>query len=407
MVMVEAESSLAAGNRQKTISVLGATGSIGTSTLDLVAREPERFRIVAMAAMSNVSALAEAARQFRPDRVAIADATRHQELAEALSGTGILVTSGTDAVVEAASVPVDIVVGAIVGRAGLEPTLAALRQGTTVALATKECLVVAGSLTMKTAARYGATLLPVDSEHNAIFQCFETANADRIERIILTASGGPFRTWSLDRMRTAKREEALKHPNWTMGAKVTIDSATLMNKGLEVIEAHHLFAMPGHRIEVLVHPQSIVHGMVGYTDGSMVACLGSPDMRTPIAHCLNHPARGPAPTKRLDLAEIGALTFEKPDLIRFPALRLAYEALEIGGGASAVLNAADEIAVQAFLDGRIGFLGIAELAEATLSEASRAGLFEEPRDLEDIDAVDLHARDIARAKIQGVAANSR
>ncbi|MCW1839843.1 1-deoxy-D-xylulose-5-phosphate reductoisomerase [Prosthecomicrobium hirschii] len=394
----------AAGPRR--ITLLGATGSIGRSTLDLVGREPERFRIESMVAGRDLAGLVAAARSFRPARAVLADPSLHAALKDALAGTGIEAAAGPNAVLEAAAAPADLVVAAIVGAAGLGPTLAAVHAGLPIALATKECLVAAGRLFMAAAARHKARVLPLDSEHNAIFQGFEAGNAAAVERIVLTASGGPFRTATVAEMARATPEQALKHPNYAMGSRITIDSATLLNKGLEVIEAHHLFGIPGDRIDVLVHPQQLVHGMVAYGDGSLVAGLAAPDMRTPIAHCLNWPDRGRAPTRRLDLGEIGTLTFEKPDLVRFPALGLAYRALAAGGGASAVLNAADEVAVAAFLARRIGFLDIARLVEATLDRASAAGLFAEPADLDAVAMVDAQARRLADEILPHLAAKT-
>lgn len=388
------------------LTLLGATGSVGRSTLDIVARDPARFRVATMVARSDLDGLVEAALRFRPDRVVLADPTLHAPLRDALAGTGIATAAGPQAVCEAAASPADLVVAAIIGAAGLEPTLAAVRAGLPIALATKECLVTAGRLFMAAAARHGARILPLDSEHNAIFQGFEPGNVAGIERIVLTASGGPFRTATLEAMRAATPEQALKHPNYSMGARITIDSATLLNKGLEVIEAHYLFGIPGERIDVLVHPQQLVHGIVTYCDGSMIAGLAAPDMRTPIAHCLNWPGRGAAPTRRLDLAEIGSLTFERPDLVRFPALGLAYRALEKGGGAPAVLNAADEVAVAAFLDRRIGFLDIARAVEESLEAADARGMLVEPGDLETVAALDRDARRIAEDILPGLAAKA-
>lgn len=376
-----------AGARRR-ITILGATGSIGDSTLALVAAEPERYAVVALVANRNVEKLAALARRFRPERVVTADPACGARLAELLSGTGIAVAAGPDAAIEAAALPADIVVAAIMGAAGLEPTLAAVRTGTTVALANKECLVCAGDLLTAEVTRAGGRLLPVDSEHNALFQVFERANAPAVEKLILTASGGPFRTWSRERMATAGPEQALKHPNWSMGAKITIDSATLMNKGLEVIEAAHLFPQVEKRIEVLVHPQSVVHGLVVYRDGSVLAQLGAPDMRIPIAHCLNWPARGTTAAPRLDLAAVGTLQFEPPDLDRFPALGLALAALAAGGGAPAVLNAANEIAVAAFLARQIGFLDIAGLVGEAMALADGRGLLAAPADIAAVLALD-------------------
>ena len=305
----------------RSISILGATGSIGTSTLDLIKREPERYRVESISARRNAAALGKIAREVGARHAVVADHAAYRELKDALSGSRIEAAAGEDALVEAAQRPADWVMAAISGAVGLKPTLAAVERGATVALANKECLVCAGGLFMRSAAKFGARILPVDSEHNAVFQALGSGNWGDVRRVILTASGGPFRTWSLDAINAATPEQALKHPNWSMGPKITIDSATLMNKGLEIIEAHHLFALPSEQIDVLVHPQSVVHGLVEFRDGSVVAQLGSPDMRIPIAHCLAWPRRIDGPAARLDLAAVKQLTFEAPDLERFPALR--------------------------------------------------------------------------------------
>ena len=324
-----------------------------------------------------------------------------------LSGTGIEAAAGTDAVVEAARRPADWVIGAITGAAGLEPALAAIERGATLALANKECLVCAGTLFMRRAKEMNAQVLPVDSEHNALFQAMTAGRREDVTKVIITASGGPFRTWSKDDIvRKATLQAALKHPNWSMGPKVSIDSATLMNKGLEVIEAYHLFNLAPDEIEVLVHPQSIVHGMVEFRDGSVIAHLGAHDMRIPIAHCLAYPDRIDGPAKRLDLAEIGSLTFEKPDLDRFPALGLAWQALRTGSGATTVLNAANEIAVAEFVAGKIGFTGIPALVEATLNVAARRGVMREPGSIEEAVAVDHNSRLIARNLLPEIAAKT-
>ena len=351
----------------RSLTVLGSTGSVGCSTLDLVKRAPERFAVEALTAGRNVALLAEQARAVRAKLAVIADPAGYAELKERLAGSGIETASGDAAVNAAADRPAGLVMSAIVGVAGLPSTLAAIRRGACVAFASKECLVSAGPLMMAEIARHGATLLPVDSEHNAIFQVFDTKQASAVERIILTASGGPFRTKSLEHMRRATPAEAVAHPNWSMGAKISVDSATMMNKGLEIIEAFHLFALPEPRIEVLVHPQSVIHSMVAYVDGSVLAQLGPPDMRTPIAHALAYPERMPTPAARLDLAALGQLTFERPDDVRFPALRLAREALRAGGAAPTILNAANEAAVAGFLAGRLGFLDIARVVEDTMT----------------------------------------
>ena len=383
------------GARVKRISVLGATGSIGENTLDLIGREPLAYRVIALTAGHNAARLAELAIRHRAEFAVIADEDAYPALRQALSGTGIEAGAGEAALMEAASRPADWVMAAIVGAAGLKPTLEAVRQGRLIALANKECLVSAGDIFMAEVTRAKATLLPVDSEHSAAMQVMAGAKAERIERVCLTASGGPFRNWSLDEMRAVRSEQALNHPNWSMGPKVTIDSATLMNKGLELLEAHHLFSLPPAKLDVLIHPQSIVHCLVYLSDGSVLAQMSSPDMRTPIAYSLAWPERMHAPTKRLDFAELGALTFEAPDFQRFPALRLARDVLAAGGSAPTVLNAANEVAVEAFLGGRIGFLSIAALVEATL-ESSIGLLGRSRRGLEDVLAIDAEARASAR-----------
>lgn len=380
------------------VTILGSTGSVGCNTVELIEADPAAYRVVALTAHRNVAALAAQARRLRPEFVAIADPSCREALAAALAGTGIETGAGPQAVIEAAHRPADWVMGAIVGAAGLEPILAAVGQGSTVALANKECLVCAGALVTAAVARNGATLLPVDSEHSAIFQVFDFDAADRVERLVLTASGGPFR--DLDRMAMADvtPSQAIAHPNWDMGAKISVDSATMMNKGLELIEACHLFPVPADRIEILVHPQSAIHGLVEYVDGSMLAQLGAPDMRTPIAVALGWPERIASPARRLDLAALGQLTFEAPDEERFPALRLAREALQSGGGGPTILNAANEVAVEAFLGRRIGFLDIARVVEETLTTLppSSAGSLDELR------AIDSEARRVAAEKAAGL-----
>jgi 1-deoxy-D-xylulose-5-phosphate reductoisomerase len=379
------------GNGIRRVTILGSTGSIGQNTADLLLRNAKGFEVEALTAYRNPLRLAEQARALRARFAAIADPSHYPALKEALSGTGIETACGADALTEAALRPADWVMAGIVGAAGLAPTLAAIRRGAIIALANKEVLVCAGSLVMHEVARCGATLLPVDSEHNAIWQCFDFARIDAVEKIILTASGGPFRERSFEEMRTVTPEQAVAHPNWRMGAKISVDSATMMNKGLELIEAHHLFRLPCDRIDIVVHPQSIVHSAVAYRDGSVLAQLGSPDMRTPIAYALAWPDRIETPAKRLDLPAIGRLTFEPPDERRFPALRLAREALMRGGGCPTVLNAANEMAVHSFLDRRIGFLDIVETVERTL-EAIPEGPLES---LEDVYNFDRMARDLA------------
>jgi 1-deoxy-D-xylulose-5-phosphate reductoisomerase len=383
------------GSAPRRLTILGSTGSIGTQTIDLIDRNPEAFEITALTAYQRVDLLAAQARQLRPGIAVVADDSRYADLREALSGSGIEVAAGTAAVVEAAARPADLVMAGIVGAAGLAPTLAAIRQGAAVAFANKECLVCAGALMMAEVARYGATVLPVDSEHNAIFQCFDFERVDTVERIILTASGGPFRTLSREAMAGVTPEQAVAHPNWTMGAKISVDSATMMNKGLEVIEAHHIFGLPGERIDIVVHPQSVVHSMVSYVDGSVLAQLGTPDMRTPIAYALAWPRRMTAPVERLDLVRIAKLEFEAPDEVRFPSLRLARQALHAGGAAPTALNAANEEAVFDFLRGGIGFLDIADVVEATMDRLDGRPLGA----LDDVFAADDEARAVAREQI--------
>jgi 1-deoxy-D-xylulose-5-phosphate reductoisomerase len=391
---------------ERSVTILGATGSIGASTIDLIKRERSRYQVEALSANTNATALAALARELNARFAAIADPSAYDELKSALAGSGIAAGAGESALIEAAAHPAQWVIGAITGAAGLKPTLTAAERGAIVAIANKECLVCAGSLFMRRAKAAGATILPVDSEHNALFQAMSGSRRADVRRVILTASGGPFRTWSAADIRAATPEQALKHPNWTMGQKVTIDSATLMNKGLEVIEAHHLFALAPAEIDVLVHAQSIVHGLVEFQDGSLIAQLGSPDMRIPIAHCLAWPNRISGPAERLDLARHGTLTFENPDLERFPALRLAREALEEGEGAPTVLNAANEVAVAAFLARSLHFLGIAALVEATLSAATKRGLVREPATVEDAIVVDYDSRSLASELLPEIAAKA-
>ena len=372
----------------KKISILGATGSIGKSTLDLIERSPEDFDVVALTASVNVEALADAARRTNAKMAVIADEGRLTELETALQGTHCRAAAGVDALVEAAAGDAELVVAAIVGCAGLKPTMAAVEAGKTVALANKEALVTAGDLMTEAVRKNAATLLPVDSEHNAIFQSLAGSHIDQVSRIILTASGGPFRTATAERMRDATPAEAVAHPNWSMGAKISVDSATLMNKGLELIEAHYLFGLPSCRIDILVHPQSVIHSLVEYVDGSVLAQLGSPDMRIPIAYALAWPDRMSTPAQRLDLAAISRLDFEEPDLERFPALRLAREALEAHGSAPAVLNAANEVAVASFLEGGIKFPDIVRLVETALQQNDRPA----PQSIEDVFEIDQDVR---------------
>ena len=386
-------------NAPKRVTILGATGSIGENTLDLIGRNQADYEVVALTGGKNVSRLAALARTHRAKRAVIADQSCYAELRDALSGSGIEAASGSDAVEEAASLPADWVMGAIVGIAGLKPTLEAVRQGTCTAIANKECLVAAGELFMSEVARHRTRLLPVDSEHSAVYQVLADSDVARIDKIYLTASGGPFRSMSGNDMERVTPEQALMHPNWSMGPKVTIDSATLMNKGLELIEAYYLFGLRTDQLDVLIHPQSVVHCLLYHRDGSVLAQMSQPDMRTPIAYSLAWPERMHAPVARLDLAKLGALYFEAPDMMRFPALRIALEALATGGSATTVLNAANEVAVQAFLAKRIGFLAIAALVEAPLEAA--AGLTTAaPKSVEEVLGIDQEARGYAETLLQ-------
>ena len=384
-----------ARNGTRRVSVLGSTGSVGANTVELLAADPHRYRVEALTAHSNAELLAEQARRLRPGFAAVADPAAYAALKAGLAGTPVRVAAGAEALLEAAARPSDWIMAAIVGAAGLAPTLEAVRRGAVVALANKECLVCAGDVMIGEARRFGATLLPVDSEHNAIFQVFDFERPERVEKIVLTASGGPFRTAAPEAMAAATPAQAVAHPTWDMGAKISVDSATMMNKGLETIEAFHLFPVTAEQIEVLVHPQSVIHGMVGYCDGSVLAQLGAPDMRTPIACSLAWPDRLPAPTPRLDLAAVGRLTFEKPDPVRFPALRLAREALARGGGATCALNAANEIAVGGFLRGEIGLLDIVPVVERTIETVSNDPVMS----LERVTTADREAREVARGLV--------
>jgi len=376
----------------RSVTILGSTGSVGANTVELVALHPDKFRVEALVANNSIFILAEQARKLKPRFVAVADPAAYGKLKEALGGIpGMELAAGPEAVIAAAQRPSDVVIAAIVGAAGLPPTLAAVRRGAVIGLANKETLVCAGALVMAEAAKAKAVMVPVDSEHSAIFQVLDEANRCSVEKIILTASGGPFRTKALDEMAAVTPEMAVAHPNWSMGAKISVDSATMMNKGLEVIEAFHLFGLAEEKIEVLVHPQSVVHSMVSYLDGSVLAQLGTPDMRTPISLALAWPKRLATPGKRLDLATIGQLTFEAPDETRFPALRLAREALRTQGGAPTILNAANEVAVQAFLSRRISFLDIARIVGDCLERLPSGGAC----DLDGLLALDGEARILA------------
>ncbi|WP_294194488.1 1-deoxy-D-xylulose-5-phosphate reductoisomerase [uncultured Sphingomonas sp.] len=380
----------------KTINILGATGSVGTSTLDLVERAPEVFRVRALTANCDVTRLAAAAIRTNAELAVVADESCLPALRDALAGTGIASSGGAQAVCDAAANGADWTMGAIVGCAGLRPTLAAIERGGTVVLANKEPLVSAGAIITAAAQAHGATLLPADSEHNAIFQCLDPVQIDRVRRIILTASGGPFRDWSLDDMATVTPAQAVAHPNWSMGAKISIDSATMMNKGLELIEAAALFPIPPERIEIVVHRQSVIHSLVDYVDGSMLAQLGPSDMRVPIAHCLAWPERMATPMAPLDLVKIGRLDFEAPDETRFRSLALARAAVTEGGARPAILNAANEVAVAAFLRGAIGFLEIAAIVDDTLQRYDPAA----PDTLDAVLHVDAQARRMAGERVK-------
>ena len=383
---------IASETNVRSVSILGSTGSVGANTVDLVKLTPERFSVAALSANRNVGLLAEQARTLKAKIAVIADESCYYDLKEALSGSGIVVAAGREAVIEAAMHPSDWIMSAIVGTAGLEPTFRAIERGAIIGLANKECLVSAGNVINEEIRRKGATIIPVDSEHSAIFQVFDFADAEKVNRIILTASGGPFREKSLKEMATMTPKQAVAHPNWDMGTKISIDSATMMNKGLELIEAFYLFPVIEEKIEILVHPQSVVHSLVDYVDGSVLAQMGIPDMRTPISYALGWPQRLAYPAPSLNLQEIGNLTFEDPDEVRFPALRLAREALKEGGSAPTVLNAANEIAVEGFLKKQINFLEIAAIVENTLEKAPNCELLT----LSDVTDADHMARKIAK-----------
>ena len=379
----------------KTVTILGATGSIGTSTIDLITRNPERFEVIALTAQTDVEGLAAAAKRVGARRAVIGSEGLYSDLRSALAGSGVEPAAGPEAVVEVAGSGADLTMAAIVGCAGLAPVMAALKNGRTIALANKESLVSAGGVMTRAATDSGATILPVDSEHNAIFQCFDHARPHSVRRIVLTASGGPFRTRSLEEMRQVTPAQAVAHPNWSMGAKTSVDSATLMNKGLELIEAFHLFPLQADAFDAVIHPQSVVHSLVEYVDGSVLAQLGAPDMRIPIAYTLAHPERMETPCERLDLVRTGRLDFEAPDLERFPALAIAKAALADGGAKPAILNAANEIAVSAFLDSRLAFLDIATIASETLDRFDPPA----PHTIDDVLDVDRRARKIARGLV--------
>ena len=383
--------------KARRVTVLGSTGSVGCNTVAMLERDIDQYEIEALTARANVKLLAEQARRLKPKIAVVSDVSRYQDLKIELAGSGVEAAAGIEAVVEAASLPTDWVMAAIVGTAGLAPTLTAIQHGGVVALANKECLVSAGSLFTKEVKKYDTDLLPVDSEHNGIFQVFDFKHPEGVEKIVLTASGGPFRSMSRQQMRDVTPEQAVAHPNWDMGRKISIDSATMMNKGLEIIEAFHLFPVKQEQIEIVVHPQSVVHSMVAYRDGSVLAQLGIPDMRVPIAFTLAWPNRVSVPVRRLDLAKLGKLTFEAPSEGLFPALRLAREVLLEGGSAPAVMNAANEIAVEGFLDRRIGFLEIVEIVEQTLNKLQ----VPKADTIEEISEIDKLARKFAKALLPG------
>lgn len=381
------------------LTILGSTGSIGQSTLDVVRQlgGRETFEIVALTGNGNVQKLAEQARALGARMAVTASAHRYADLKSALSGSGISVAAGPSGLIEAASVESDMVMAAIIGTAGLAPTLAAAKRGADIALANKECLVTAGPLFIEAVKAGGGRLLPVDSEHNAIFQVLEENQRHALERIILTASGGPFRTWTKNEMAGVTADAAARHPNWSMGMKISVGSATMFNKALEMIEAKHLFDVSPEQIEVVVHPQSIVHSMVGYSDGSVLAQMGCPDMRTAIGYALSYPTRPRLDVERLDLTRLSRLDFEAPDEERFPAIRLARLALTRGGLQSAIMNAAEETAFEAFAAARIGFLDMAEIAEAVMDDMRDAG---EAEDIDHVFAVDTEARRRAAARVE-------
>jgi 1-deoxy-D-xylulose-5-phosphate reductoisomerase len=382
------------------VTLLGATGSIGTSAADVITTAKDRFEVHAVTARSNADKLAETARKLRARHAVIVDDAGLRSLRDALFGSGIAASAGVEAMEEAAAEPVDMVLSAIVGAAGLKATSAAIRSGTDIALANKECLICAGSAFMALAREHKVRVLPVDSEHNALYQLIEDREPSYIRTYTLTASGGPFRTWPADRLKEATPQQAVAHPTWSMGAKISVDSATLMNKGLELIEAHHLFGLSPDALDVVVHPQSVVHALITFRDGSIHAELGAADMRRPIGYCLHWPERVLEPVATLDLASIGQLTFEKADLNRFPALGLAMQVLKRGGGAANVLNAANEVAVEAFLGKRIPFTAIPEIVEITLTAAESEGLLALPKTIEEAVALDSAARRLARADLK-------
>jgi 1-deoxy-D-xylulose-5-phosphate reductoisomerase len=386
------------------VSILGATGSIGTSALDLL--RDKKFSVVALTANNDAKKLAALAKEFDAEIAAVSDESAFSELRSLLSGTRTKVAAGASGMAEASAANSDVLLSAIVGSAGLAPTIAGFAQGRKIALANKECLVTAGGLFMREAERAGATVLPVDSEHNAVFQALACGKREAVSKVILTASGGPFRTMSRERLAVVTPEEAVRHPNWSMGAKISIDSATLMNKGLELIEAHYLFGLAPSQLDVLIHPQSVVHALVEFHDGSVVAQMAHPDMRIPIGFCLAWPERLAWSAPKLDLAKLGSLHFEAPDYERFPALRLSRNALEAGGAAPNILNAANEVAIDAFRGRRLSFQGITGLVEAVLDKAGKEGLLGEVRTVNDALAVDHVARSFAATLLPQFAAKA-
>ena len=384
------------------VSILGATGSVGQSTIDLIRRQPEDTQVVALTGGANITQLAQDARDLGAEVAVTADDVRLEELRALLAGSGVQAAAGQAAIMEAAARPADWIMSAIVGAAGLAPGLQALQQGTTLALANKESLVCAGQLVLGEAARHGATILPVDSEHSAIFQALLGEETDTVERLIITASGGAFRDWPLEKLAAATLEQASTHPNWDMGQRITIDSASMFNKAMEVIETHEFFGFPGDRIEVLVHPQSMIHALVGFVDGALMAHVGPPDMRHAIGFALHHPRRGKIPVERLDLSAIGQLDFSAPDEARWPALRLAREVMEAGGMTGAVFNAAKETALDGFIAGGLKFTQMAEVVEQTLDQMTpHASLVADTMTLDNVRQVDHLARNVAKTAIAG------
>ncbi len=382
----------------KTLTVLGATGSIGTSTLDLVARNRDQFAVQALTANRNVEELAALAKKFDAQMAVIADETLFAQLRDALAGTKIRVGAGEQGLQEATELPADITMAGIMGAAGLRPTLSAVGQGKRIALANKECLVAAGALFMRAVKTFNAELIPVDSEHSAIFQALDDSQGKTIDKIILTASGGPFRTFTQEQLKHVTPKQALKHPNWSMGRKISIDSATMMNKGLELIEALHLFPVETEQLDIVIHPQSIIHSLVSYVDGSVIAQLGAPDMRTPIAYSLAWPERMKTPVEKLDLAKLASLTFESPDEQRFPALKLARQAMETGGNTPTIMNAANEIAVEKFLSGKLPFMEIPFFCERIIEQVQRQYGEKSPSSVEEVLDIDHNTRIMAHSQ---------